>query len=451
MHKSRLSVFILLALFGWGCSTQDQKKQTVVSGHFSMIHSDDPFGDFSPVDITIIRGDSAAADSDTLLQAATDSSGAFTENILFPEKREYTTFVSRDGQNLVRFPIILAEGDSVHITGSFPEIEETLTLSSREHDAMQQFRKLNRGFQRLARFANAGKLHGDTLEQELSKWSDLFMDLYDENENTRAGELAASESVRLLQGWNNPKMMSRIRKVQTKDAFAPLAADYGKNYVAQSQGLEAALAYLDTLDHITEARDQKMHIGMEKIELLYDSARVQAAQENLKRFQKQYTDDSTARQWAESIRYDLDYLSPGDQIPKFAFTQKGTTVSRDSLVGKLYILEVTRLANALYQEQFDRTVVIHSIYKNYGLNVVTLPLDDSQVTVDAFFEERIKPWPVADAQAFDRENLLETFNIRLIPTRFLIDEEGKIVRKYVGREFQDIVKDLQSITTQEKQ
>lgn len=450
MCKNRLPVFILIALIGWGCSSDDRKKQAVVSGHFSIADSAGQPGNLLPVDVTIILEDSVEAAPDTLFHAATDSDGAFSGEAFFSEKKQYSAFISRNGRNVVRFAIILAEDDSVEISGRFPDIEQTLTVSSQEHDAMRQLGNLNRGFQRIARFANAGKLRGDTLQQELSKWSDLYMDLYNENKGTRAGELAVAESVRLLEGWNNTEMMKRIRKVQERDALAPLAADHGKDYLAQNQGLEAALAYLDTLSNITEGHDQKMRIRMERIGLLYDSARVAAARKDLEAFREQYAADSTARQWAESIGYDLNYLSPGDQLPDFEFRQQGGTVSRDSLLGNPYILEVTRLANPLYQEQFDRTVVIHSIYKNFGLNVVTLPLDESQITVDAFFDERIKPWPVADAQAFDREKLLEMFNIRLIPTRFLVDEKGEIVRKYVGREFQDIIKDLQTITNQDK-
>ncbi|MDZ7680587.1 MAG: thioredoxin-like domain-containing protein [Fodinibius sp.] len=96
-------------------------------------------------------------------------------------------------------------------------------------------------------------------------------------------------------------------------------------------------------------------------------------------------------------------------------------------------------------------MVIHSIYKNYGLQVVTIPLDESQVTVEGFFEERVKPWPVADAQAFDRDKLLEKFNVRLIPTRFLIDREGKIIRKYVGNEYDDVIQGIRTIIKKDKE
>lgn len=167
-------------------------------------------------------------------------------------------------------------------------------------------------------------------------------------------------------------------------------------------------------------------------------------------FKKNYDKSSNATSWATSISYDLNYLSPGDTIPSFSFGVNGKTISRDSLIGTPYILEITTLANRLYQDQYDRTVAIHSLYKNFGLQVVTIPLDNSQVTVDAFFEARgVQPWPVASAQAFEREELLDLFNIQVVPTRFLIDRKGRIVRKYVGREYDDVIQGIQSIIKQD--
>lgn len=448
MLKKRLLFGVLIALLSWGCSSEDAKKQAVISGQFSVADSISKTQKILPIGIDIIQRDSVGAPTDTLFHVVTDSSGSFSGTATFEEKGQYPAFLSSSGRQLGQLGIILADGDSVTINGNFPNLRESLEISSREHDAMQKFQRLNSGFQRVARFANAGKLSQDTLEQELAKWSNLYMDLYEENPHTKAAELAAAESVRLLEGWNNQKMLSRLKSIRDNDALVQLAANYGKEYYAKNQGLNAALSYLDTLSNVTKEREPTMYISMERIKLLYDSARVKQAQQQLDEFRQQYSDDSTASRWVESIDYDLNFLSPGDSIPSFNFTSKGTVVSRDSLLGRSYVLEITRLSNRLYQEQFERTVVIYNLYKNFGLDVVTIPLDESQVTVDAFFEERARLWPVADAQAFNREKLLEEFNIRLIPTRFLIDEDGKIVRKYVGREFQDVIKDLQTLINQ---
>lgn len=451
MHlRNLLFIAVLTGVLGWGCSTKSDLKKAHVSGNFTVADSIDDTKDFSGIGLTIIKRDSANAAGDTLFYAVTDSSGTFSGTAHFEEKRQYPMLISRNKRNLARVGVILAEGDSIHVTGQLPNLRGTTKIASREHDAMTKYRRVGKNFQRVMQYAQVGKLSGDSLETELQKWSDIYWDVYQNNKGTLASELSARESINILQGVDSQKMMRRIRAVQDYDPLSDLGATYGKTYVASTQGLDPALAYLDTLDQITEASDQSMRINMEQIKLLYDSARVSAAKQELQAFKKQYQGNTSAKSWVESMSYDLNYLSPGDSIPDFNFVQNGKTISRDSLLGTPYILEITRLSNRLYQNQFDRTVVIQSIYKNYGLQVVTLPLDESQVTVDAFFEERVKPWPVSDAQAFDRQQLLEKFNIQLIPTRFLVNRNGKIVRKYVGNEFDDVIKGIQTVIKNDK-
>ena len=451
MLKRHIAVAVLVMLVGWGCSSSNENKQAVISGNFTVADSIDSSKNFAGIGLTITKKDSASAEADTLYHAVTDSNGVFSGLALFREEGQYPMTVSRNNQNIARIGVILAESDSIEINGQLPNLNQTLSISSREHAAMATYDRLNRSFQRVSRYIQTGRLTGDSLEQELDKWSDLYWSVYQDEKGTIASELSARESIRLLEGWNNEKMMNRIRAVQDEDALVDLGTTYGKNYIASSEGLNSALAYLDSLSNVTEDPDKNRTISMERIKLLYDSARIDAAQKNLQVFQEKYQDNRSAKNWAESISYDLNYLSPGDSIPDFQFQQNGSTIGRDSLLGSPYILEITRLSNGLYQEQFDRTVVIHSIYKNYGLQIVTLPLDESQITIDAFYSERVKPWPVADANAFDRQNLLETFNIRLIPTRFLIDKQGKIIRKYVGREYDEVINGIQTLIKQDKE
>jgi glutathione peroxidase-family protein len=313
---------------------------------------------------------------------------------------------------------------------------------------MDTFQRLGKNFRRVMQLSRSGQLKGDTLRDELQKWTNLYWDVYEDEKGTFASNFAAREAIKILESFDKPQMMNRIRAVDGHDDLSDLGATFGKRYIANNKGLDSALVYLDSLAKSTESANSSKRIAREEIKLLYDSARVDKAQQKLTAFKDAYPEDSTSN-WVESMSYDLNYLSPGDTIPQFQFSHNGKVISRDTLSGTPYILEITQLSNRLYQEQFDRTVVIHSIYKNYGLQVVTLPLDESQVTVDAFFEERVKPWPVADAQAFDRDQLLEKFNIRMIPTRFLVDENGKIIRKYVGNEFDDVIRGIQKIINKE--
>lgn len=442
--------FIVLAIgvISWGCSSEPDTKTAHISGSFTVSDSIDSSGDYSGIGFTIIKKDSANADADTLFHAVTDSNGSFSGMATFQEKRRYPLIISRNNRNMARGGVILAEDDSVFIAGQLPNIRETMKISSSEHDAMETYQRLGKNFRKVMQVARAGQLKGDSLRDELQKWTNLYWDVYEEEEGTFASNFAAREAIKILESFDRPQMMNRIRTVDDRDDLSDLGATFGKRYIAENKGLDSALVYLDSLSKITESANSLKQIARERIKLLYDSARVDRAQQELTAFKEEYSEDSTSN-WVESMSYDINYLSPGDTIPKFQFSQNGKVISRDTLYGTPYILEITRLSNQLYQQQFDRTVVIHSIYKNYGLEVVTLPLDESQVTVDAFFEERVKPWPVADAQAFEREKLLEKFNIRLIPTRFLVDEDGQIIRKYVGNEFEDVIQGIQKITNKD--
>ncbi|MEX0890448.1 MAG: hypothetical protein WDZ33_02820, partial [Balneolaceae bacterium] len=101
--------------------------------------------------------------------------------------------------------------------------------------------------------------------------------------------------------------------------------------------------------------------------------------------------------------------------------------------------------NLLYQEQFDRNIAIHHIYKNYGIDFVTIPFGANNVMMEAFFEERARLWSFAEPGSFEPDKLIERFNINVVPTRILVDRHGNVVRKYEGTEYNDIIRGLQAV------
>lgn len=442
--------FICISMMLWGCSSSTDQKTAYISGDFSWTDSANASADSLNIGLTIVKQDSANALPDTLFNAITNSQGQFTGTVNFDERRSYKSLISRNEKDIGSVSIILADGDSVKLSGSLPNLEQSFSVSSAERKAMNDYQKLNKSYRRVQKYAQAGVLKGDSLRQEVEKWSGLYWDVMNEHKGTMGGELSGQKSITLLNSIDEERMMSRLREVQYRDGYQSFAANLGSQYLTNEKGLDPALAYLDSLYSKTADQDEKMQVGMQRIKLLYDSARVKVAQKRLKAFKKEFPKEERSQKWVESMDYDLNYMSPGDQIPDFEFAENGKTISRDSLLGSPYILEVTRLSNKLYQQQFERTMVIQSIYKNYGLEVVTLPLDDSQITVDAFFDERMKPWPVADAQTFDRQKLIKKFNVRMVPTRFLINSDGRIIRKYIGKEYQDVIKGIQKVIKEDK-
>lgn len=407
----------------------------------------DTLGDYSGFELIISSTSRQGLITDTLFHSVTGPDGSYEGEVRFFTPGLYTMLVSRRGEELAYSDLVLAQGDTIRFDAEFPDVERTATIHSRENDLFRSYLRLQTGINRIFRFAEAGHISADTLQMEVEKWSDLFWEFYEENPGTFAGRQSAAASIRLLEGWREDEMLERLnRAVRSDNSFVPLASQIGVWHYAGREGFEAAVAYIDTLLGREPGERIEMQLSMDRVKLYYDSARVDQARLELNRFRDLYGGNEIADDWIERFEFDLTKLAPGSELPDFRVTaDDGTELSRSALRGRPYILEFTRLDNALYQEQFDRNIAIHHIYKNYGVDFVTIPFGASRVMMDAFFEERVRLWPFAAPESVDAEELVEQFNINVLPTRILVDRSGRVVRKYEGTEYNDIIHGLRTI------
>lgn len=442
MYKS-LFIAIVLSGLTFSCSNKPELLEAVVHGKITVADSLDATGDFSGIELLIVEQEHELAVPDTIMRVVTDTNGVFQTKALFPEKRFYGLTLKRYGGSIGNIGVILADGDSLRIEGELPDIASTISIQSNEHKAMETFNRVNRTFQRVSAFIEAGAVADSMLAYELDKWSNSFWEVYEKHENTLASYLAAEKSASLLNGWQNDKMMSRIDEALPGDFMIPVALRLAKPHIAETKGFDAANRYLDSLSSITESKRMQDFILRDKIKMHYDSSRIQQAKSLLTVYEEDFTDDIQSQEWLKYIRYDINFLSNGVKAPEFEFISlAGDTINNTAMAGSIYILEISPLANAEYQNDFDRTMVIYQIYKNQGLNILTIPLDKSERTAEAFVEEIGEFWPVARPGTFDAEAILKDFNITQVPARLLIDENGMIIRKYVRNEFQDVIEGL---------
>jgi hypothetical protein len=440
-HFALYSIVALIWLTA-ACSNETEQLQTVVKGTFTVADSVDDSNDFSGIGVTIVTRDSANAMADTLFHGITNEAGTFMGDVTFPEKRYYNMIISRNETNLGNLGVILAAGDTLTVTGELPGLNQTLELTSREHEAMKTLARVDRGFQRIGTFARSGVIPDSQVVEEVQKWANLYWEVFEKHQNTIAAYLAAEKSAQIVSSFDQQKMLERIDAALPEDYMVSVALNLAKPYIAQAKGFEAASDYLDSLIQISGNESVKEAIKRDKIKMYFDSSRVKQAKTLLTSYENQYT-SSGSKKWARRIRYDLNYLAPGVQAPDFSFvTLAGDTVNTTSLNGDVYILEISPLANLEYQNDYDRTVIIHEIYKNYGLKVFTIPLDESPLTVEGFYEDRRKVWPVAQIGSFDVQDIIQKFNVIQVPTRFLIDENGVLIRKYERGEFAEIIQGL---------
>lgn len=450
--KTRVGLLSLVSAFVvFGCSSNsDQEFSSHISGRITVDEEIETGGNYSGIELLVAYRDTAEERPDTLFHAVTDADGYFSGTALFGATDIYPVVVSRNRNAFGVLNTVFADGDSIRITGQIPNLAETAEISSKENDVLEIFERVERNFRRVAQYINAGAVSTDSVETELLKWSDIYWDLHEEHSGTYASRLSGESSVSLLRGVNDSLMLARTDELlEEQNSLLSGTRENVINYYAEEEGVEGVLTFLDRLEEQAPTSEEAMDLEITRIELLYDSSRVSEAGEYLDQFKNRYSENTGAMNWADNIHYDLEVLSPGSPFPDISFTTtSGDSISTQQMNGTPFLLEITRLENSLYQQQYDRTIAIYQIYRNFGLEILTVPVASSDVVIQAFFQNRGMYWPVAHPNSFDGEELIERLNISQVPTRFLIDDEGNIIRRYVGNEYDEVVQGLQRITTQ---
>lgn len=434
------------------CSSEPDRVGTIIEGQITVDPELDSSMDYSGIELLIAFRGVDGSPQDTLFHSITDSTGSYHGTAYIEERGIYPVLVSRNNNRVGMMNLVLAQGDTVRVNAQLPDLNQTVAIQSVEHDAYETFERLQRNFNRVVTYINNVGMSQDSVETEILKWSDLFWDFYTQSESTLAGERSASTSITLLDGWDNELMLARTDSLLSKTNRLPTDLRVQlTGYFAETEGLDRSIQFLDQLDGRLSNRDHQLPIRQDKIRLLFDSSRTNNAELLLQDFKRTYSDNESALEWAENMDYDLANLAPGRPFPEFSFTDTdGETISNETMGDSPYLIEITRFDNALYQEQFEQTVVISQIYGSHGLKIITVPLSTSDVALNAFFDERVKMWPIVDPGSFNADKLIETYNIQRLPTRFLVNDQGTIIQRYVGAEYNNIIQGLQNILTQEQ-
>jgi len=441
-----LSGLILIS----SCNRHEEETSLItwIHGSITVDPEVDASGDYGGIELLILEPEQREGVRDTIFYSQTDTDGSYSGEAAFDVNSLYTMRISRRNNELARVDLVLAEHDTIHFDAELPDIESSYSITSEENDLFESYNRLRTGVNRLYQFAGAGVVTGDSLNTELRKWGDLFWDLYEKNPDRYAGRQAAMASIQIVDGLDSDLMISRLRSALDRDPlFIPVATAIGTQYYAEQHDLDYALAWIDTLKGRSD-QDQLMNLEMTRIKLLYDSARVDAAKLEFDQFREAFGDEEQAATWIDRFEEDLETFAPGSPLPDFRLTSlEGDTLTRDTLIGSAYVLEFSRLDNRLYLDQFDRSTILHHIYKNYGIDFITVPIAATESLINAFFEERPRLWTVIQPDTFDPEDLRSRFNLNVLPTRILVDREGRVVRKYEGTEYSDIIRGFQSILT----
>ncbi len=441
----RISPFFVVILMAWACSRTPKQPSAILKGRITVDPKVDNSGDYSGIGVTVIFKKDTASNADTLFHAVTDTAGYFNGTAHFEQRGQYPMLITRNDQTIATSSVILGNKDTVNIQGQLPDFVETEKIKSRENTAFATFQNVQNNYRRVVKYLNAGALPRDTIPALIKTWSKLFWSVHQDYPNTMASERSAVITLNLLQGFNDNMVLQKYDSLGAKSPARIESINALTSAATDIKGLQGTVQYLDSLSQNTSMPKYAMALAKSKIDLLYDSTKINRARDALTVFRQKYDKKfKDAANWSKYVQYDLDNLAPGMKMPEFkVWTEKGDTISNKTLKGKPYILEITGLGNSLYRSQYANMEAIALVYKKFGLQIVTIPLDQSQDMIDTFYKNRGgAQWPIAAAGAYKSSDMLKMLNVEYVPTRFVVGADGDIVKKYITTNLDQIIAGL---------
>ena len=125
-------------------------------------------------------------------------------------------------------------------------------------------------------------------------------------------------------------------------------------------------------------------------------------------------------------------FSPSQQVPAATFTLlDGQKLSTQDLKGKVYLVNFWATSCTTCIKEMPNMVQTYNKYKGEGLEYVAVAMSyDAPMYVMNFSQTRQLPFKVAmDADG----SAAKAFgDVQLTPTTFLVDRDGRILKRYVG-------------------
>ncbi|MFD1558927.1 TlpA family protein disulfide reductase [Paraburkholderia silviterrae] len=125
------------------------------------------------------------------------------------------------------------------------------------------------------------------------------------------------------------------------------------------------------------------------------------------------------------------FFGSQQRVPDATFTLlSGQKVSTADLKGKVYLVNFWATSCATCMQEMPQMIQTYNRFKGEGLEFVAVAMNyDAPMYVANYAQTRQLPFKVA----MDDGSAARQFgNVQLTPTTFVIDRNGKILKRYVG-------------------
>lgn len=440
--SSRSALLLLVALvtgvLAAGCSkTEDKTIRTHVSGTLALSPEIDPEDDGSGFEVLILS--QLNGDLDTLAKAVTAPGGTFAVDVVAPERGVFPLSISRGSDPLAVEELVLADGDSVNIRGTFPLENRTLRIVSYENGAWAALRNTKASFQRsVFSLVDAQAYTPETMGQAVAQTANVLWSLRETYPNTMGAIMAEAESIGLLESWNDSLALARFGTLKPDHPVIVDLVRAARRSTARISGQEAAIGLVNRYAELVE-EENRAGVRSELVMAHMDSSERDLALEVARSLTTEEGDWGT---WAQKAVYELENLMPGMVAPEIGLVDlQGRGVNLAALKGNVVMLEFFAPDGEFFAAQEERAAIV-GLGDRFPLVSVSVSLEPDSLYTLGMLQESPMPGTFVIDPAGVESSAAKAYNVNVLPTRILIDAEGRIVGKYIGGAFDGLSRDL---------
>ena len=379
----------------------------------------------------------ADGEPDTLGYAITDSTGAFNMDVVAPVRGRYSLLISRRGQILKVGVLAVAHADTASLTAVLPMGNRPLRVRSKENSAWLAYENttaLHR--QSLLELVQSGEYNESAVSDLVHQTSMILWGMRSTFGGTMGSELAAAEAVSMVTNWNDSLALARAREIEPENINYVEIAQAARTAQARLAGQEAAIALLEEFATRATTEEHRAALAFEIIAARLDSMQHDAAMEAALSFKEAYADSPYA-DWGTRAIYELENLIPGKLAPLFSVRDAaGDSLHLAQFRGQHVLLEFYHPQDDVYERELEGR---RRLYDDAaGLEIVSISMALDPLVDEAFFDSRDIPGRHVPRPP----GLALLYNINVLPTRFLVGPDGRIVAKYVGNAMAAIYQDV---------
>ncbi|PIQ62502.1 MAG: hypothetical protein COV99_05985 [Bacteroidetes bacterium CG12_big_fil_rev_8_21_14_0_65_60_17] len=438
---------ILLAHTMMACGQSEPPVSSYVEGTLRVRGNVDETGDYRGFLVSVLN--QVEGDVDTLATAETDASGFFSMQVRAPESGIYPLVVERSGEQMSLDQLVIVDGDSIRISGTYPLGNRPLIIRSPENASWSAYRNTKAVHsERLSALASDGNPEPVAVRAQVEQTASILWGIGDTYPQTMGARIARAESVLMVEGWNDSLVVARYTEIGLDNPSITEVIRAARRAVARERGQDAALDVVETYLERVSRDEQKAGLMSELVVAYSDSGDVEKALETASLLRSTYPGSSWA-DWASRASYDLENLQPGMLAPTFDVTSRtGERVVLEEMRGVFVILEFFDPWDTAFRQDMPMRDGLFGALQDNVFRVVSVSLEPDEDVNEALFDGgESHPGTFVWLPSGKDSPVVSAYNVHATSTRFLIDPDGRIVSKYVGRTLNELQNDLISIVT----